>query len=110
MWVLDITRDLNIAAVAAISPHRDREAEDIILGYGVYFDPKIAISRALTEVNQILSNVLRATEDDNTQYPPSADSLALEWWKSTTVANQPYLIPDHQIIRVSRKSVQIIPT
>lgn len=94
LWVLDITSDLNIPAFAAISRRTDREIEDIILGYGTHFDPQIAISRALTEVNQILPNVLSAQADGTTQYPPSADPLAIEWWKSATVANQPYLLPD----------------
>ncbi|MBD2386446.1 TOMM precursor leader peptide-binding protein [Cylindrospermum sp. FACHB-282] len=98
LWVLDITSDLGIPAFAAISRRGDREVEDIILGYGAHFDPKIALSRALTEVNQILPNVLRATEDGKTQYPPSADSLALDWWKSATLANQPYLLPDAQSV------------
>ncbi|MEA5553433.1 TOMM precursor leader peptide-binding protein [Anabaena cylindrica UHCC 0172] len=96
IWVLDITSDLNIPAFAAISRRTDQEVEDIILGYGTHFDPQIAISRALTEVNQILPNVLSSQADGTTQYPPSADPLAIEWWKSATVANQPYLLPDHQ--------------
>jgi bacteriocin biosynthesis cyclodehydratase domain-containing protein len=94
-WVLDITSDLNIPAFAAISRRTDNKVEDIILGYGAHFDPKIAISRALTEINQILPNVLLATSDGTTQYPPSADPLAIEWWQSATVANQPYLLPDN---------------
>ncbi|MBD2629267.1 TOMM precursor leader peptide-binding protein [Trichormus variabilis] len=94
LWVLDITSDLNIPAFAAISRRTDREIEDVILGYGTHFDPQIAISRALTEVNQILPNVLPAQADGTTQYPPSADPLAIEWWKSATVANQLYLLPD----------------
>ncbi|MBK1989149.1 TOMM precursor leader peptide-binding protein [Sphaerospermopsis aphanizomenoides BCCUSP55] len=94
VWVLDITSDLNIPAFAAISRRTDREVEDIILGYGAHFDPQIAISRALTEVNQILPNVLSVQANGSTQYPPSADPLAIEWWKSATVANQPYLLPD----------------
>jgi oxazoline/thiazoline synthase len=98
LWVLDITSDLGIPAFAAISRRKDQEVEDIILGYGAHFDSKLAISRALTEVNQILPNVLRATADGNTQYPPSADSLALEWWKSATLASHPYLIPDAQSV------------
>ncbi|MCM0593944.1 MAG: TOMM precursor leader peptide-binding protein [Gloeotrichia echinulata IR180] len=100
LWVLDITSDLNIPAFAAISCRKDREMEDIILGYGVHFDPKLALSRALTEVNQILPNVLLAKADGSTQYPPSGDSLAIEWWKSATVANQPYLIPDQGVPKV----------
>ncbi len=93
LWVLDISSDLNIPAFAAISPRKDREVEDIILGYGAHFDPKIAISRALTELNQILPNVLSAQADASTQYPTSADALAIEWWKTANLANQPYLMP-----------------
>jgi ribosomal protein S12 methylthiotransferase accessory factor len=94
LWVLDITNDLNIPTFAAISRRTNRQLEDIVLGYGAHFDPKLAISRALTEVNQILPNVLLAKADGSTQYPPSADSLALEWWKSAILTNQPYLVPD----------------
>ncbi|BAZ50704.1 hypothetical protein NIES4103_33210 [Nostoc sp. NIES-4103] len=100
LWVLDITSDLNIPAFAAISRRTNREVEDIVLGYGAHFDPKLAISRALTEVNQILPNVLSAKADGSTQYPPSADSLALEWWKSATIANQPYLVPNQSVPKV----------
>ncbi|HLO83458.1 MAG TPA: TOMM precursor leader peptide-binding protein [Nostocaceae cyanobacterium] len=95
IWVLDITSDLNIPTFAAISHRTDQEVEDIILGYGAHLDPKIAMSRALTEVNQILPNVLSTKADGATQYPPSADPLAVEWWKSATVANQLYLLPEN---------------
>ncbi|HIK05205.1 MAG TPA: TOMM precursor leader peptide-binding protein [Trichormus sp. M33_DOE_039] len=98
LWVIDITSDLNIPAFAAISRRTDRDVEDIILGYGVHFDPKLAISRALTEVNQILPNVLIANADGSTQYPLSGDRLAIEWWKSANVSNQPYLLPDTQSV------------
>ncbi|WP_260447532.1 TOMM precursor leader peptide-binding protein, partial [Nostoc sp. UCD120] len=99
LWVLDITSDLNIPCFAAISPRKDREVEDIILGYGAHFDTKIAISRALTEVNQILPNVLSFEEDGTTIYPPSADTLALKWWQTTRLGNHSYLVPDSQIMR-----------
>jgi ribosomal protein S12 methylthiotransferase accessory factor len=97
LWVLDITSDLNIPTFAAISSRSDREVEDIILGYGTHFDARIAVSRALTEVNQVLLNVLIAKVDGNTQYPPSTDCLAIDWWQTATLANQPYLIPDDRI-------------
>jgi ribosomal protein S12 methylthiotransferase accessory factor len=97
LWVLDITSDLNIPCFAAISPRKDREVEDILLGYGAHFDPKIAISRALTEVNQILSNVLSFKDDGTTNYPSSADPLAVKWWQTATLSNQSYLVPDSQI-------------
>ncbi len=97
LWVLDITNDLNIPTFAAMTRRTDREIEDIVLGYGTHFDPKIALSRALTEVNQILPNVLSAKADGNTQYPSAADPLPLEWWKTATLANQPYLVADDRV-------------
>lgn len=98
LWVLDITSDLNIPTFAAISRRTDKDVEDIILGYGAHFDAKLAISRALTEVNQILPNVLSANADGTTRYPLSGDRLAIEWWKSAKVANQPYLLPDERTV------------
>lgn len=94
LWVLDITSDLEIPAFAAISRRTDRAVEDIIFGFGTHFDPKIAILRALTETNQSLPAVLPDGADGSTQYPSSADQLAIDWWKTTTVENQPYLVPD----------------
>ncbi|BAY66520.1 hypothetical protein NIES22_66590 [Calothrix brevissima NIES-22] len=97
LWVLDITSDLNIPVFAAITRRSDRKVEDIVLGYGAHFDAKIAISRALTEVNQILPNVLLTQADGSTQYPSSADRLAVDWWKTATLTKQPYLVPNQKI-------------
>jgi oxazoline/thiazoline synthase len=93
LWVLDITSDLNIPTFAAISRRKDRTVEDIILGYGTHFDPTIALSRAITELNQILPSVLSANADGTTHYPQYPDPLAIEWWKTATLAEHPYLIP-----------------
>ena len=97
LWVLDITSDLNIPTFAAISRNIDRSVEDIILGYGTHFDPKIAMSRALTEVNQILPSVLSAKADGTTNYPQHIDPLAAQWWTTATLAEHPYLIPHNQV-------------
>lgn len=97
LWVLDITSDLKIPTFAAISRRREREVEDIVLGYGTHFDAGIAIQRALTELNQILPSVLLANADGSTQYAPSADPLAVAWWKTATVEQHSYLVPDQNI-------------
>ena len=105
LWVLDITSDLNIPAFAAISRRcdwasvqaSDRQVEDIVLGFGAHFDPKIAIGRALTEVNQILPNVSSVKADGTTQYPKSSDPLAVKWWKTAILKNQPYLKGDESV-------------
>ena len=97
LWVLDITSDLDIPTFVAISRRIDREVEDIILGFGAHFDPKIAISRALTEMNQGLPYVMFVKTDGSTQYPSSSDSLPVQWWKMATLENQSYLSPDESI-------------
>jgi ribosomal protein S12 methylthiotransferase accessory factor len=96
LWVLDITSDLNIPAFAAISRRTDRDLEDIIFGFGAHFDPKIAVGRALTEANQILPSVLSANADGSTEYL-SYEPIAIDWWKTATLENQPYLVPDESI-------------
>lgn len=91
--MLDITSDFNIPVFVAISRRTDRKIEDITLGFGAHFDPKIAISRALTEANQMLPAISSIGDDGNTKYNYS-DELAIEWWKTATLANKPYLLPD----------------
>ncbi len=90
LWVLDLTTDLGIPAFVALSRHTGGEYEKIITGYGAHFDPKIAILRAVTEVNQL---GLGVDEIDITQ----SDAEWKEWMMSATLANQPYLVPDSQI-------------
>ena len=94
LWVLDLTSDLNIPTFVAVSQCGDRDSEDILLGFGSHFDAKIAVSRALTEINQILGVVLPTNADGKTQYASSAEPLALNWWQTATLQNQPYLVPD----------------
>ena len=99
LWVLDIANDFNIPAFAAISSKSDRPQQDIILGFGAHLDAKIAVSRALTEVNQSLPAVLQANPDGTTRYSSSCEQLALEWWKTATLANRPYLVGDRDTPR-----------
>ena len=99
LWILDITSDFNIPSFAAISRTGDRPTEDIIFGFGTHFDAKIAVSRALTELNQLLPSVVSTHADGTTQYPQSADPLALNWWRSATLAEQDYLMPDQALDR-----------
>ncbi len=66
MWVLDITSDLKIPAFAAISRRFDRTGR-ATLGFGAHFSAELAVSRALTELNQFLP---RVSEDT----PTTADS------------------------------------
>lgn len=92
IWVIDITNDLGIPSFAAITRRTDKSVEDILLGFGCHFDPKIALLRAVTEVNQFMPAVMDITkESDEYKFE---DKDVLHWWKTATIENQPYLIPD----------------
>jgi len=55
LWVLDITNDLEIPSYVAIAHWTENGQDNVEFGSGSHFDPRIALLRALTEVNQFLS-------------------------------------------------------
>ena len=55
LWVLDITSDLGIPSYVAIAHWIKDGAEYIDFGSGSHFDARIAMLRALTELNQFMS-------------------------------------------------------
>ncbi len=93
LWVLDITADLGIPTFVAVSARTDRDVEDILIGMGVDFDPKVALMRALAEVNQFLSDVFYTNEDGSTHYHMDVEET-VEWFKTARLADHSYLVPD----------------
>lgn len=90
LWVLDITTDLDIPCMAAISHLAD--GRDIIFGFGAHLDPGIALVRALTELNQMLPTVSRAMDERKRQLLPDfAD--AIRWWEDEDIDGHLYLRP-----------------
>lgn len=87
-WVLDLTSDLGIPVFAAVS-RRIQGKELVVAGYGAHLDSKIALMRAVTEMNQFLSRV-------EIQYPHRLEAGLYQWLTDATIANQPYLVPDSQ--------------
>jgi ribosomal protein S12 methylthiotransferase accessory factor len=55
LWVLDVTSDLGIPTFVAVSHWMQNGQENIEFGSGAHFDTRIALLRALTELNQFLS-------------------------------------------------------
>jgi ribosomal protein S12 methylthiotransferase accessory factor len=55
LWVLDITSDLGVPSFVALAHWMNNGQENIEFGSGAHFDPRIAMLRALTELNQFLS-------------------------------------------------------
>jgi len=91
LWALDLTSDLGIPAVVALSRRTDGPTEDIVFGFGAHFDPAVALRRALTETGQLLPAV---SQDRPGGGYGITDALPVRWWRQATVANQPYLAPD----------------
>jgi oxazoline/thiazoline synthase len=55
LWVLDVTSDLAIPTFVAVTHWTQNGKENIEFGSGAHFDARIALLRALTELNQFLS-------------------------------------------------------
>jgi ribosomal protein S12 methylthiotransferase accessory factor len=77
---------------AAASRRTGGGPEQILFGFGAHLDARVALLRAVTEMNQMLARALT----ESTEAPPEArleDTVTLDWLRTATVANQPYLAP-----------------
>lgn len=92
IWALDLTSDFGIPVFAGISRRTDKEKEDIIVGFGAHFDAKIALTRALTEVNQFMPAVMNVSAEGDPDYRFD-DPAMIYWWNNGTAENQPYICP-----------------
>lgn len=93
LWALDVTSDLGIPTFAALSRRVDKSEEDIIYGFGTHLDPDVALSRAVTEVNQSLEAVPSATGPESSRtYRGGPD--AVRWWRTVRADEAGYLMPD----------------
>jgi ribosomal protein S12 methylthiotransferase accessory factor len=86
LWVLDITTDLGVPSYVAMSYSTQNGQEFVEYGSGSHFDPRIALLRSLTEVNQFLSLGLMGLRDAGQSSNDSAGPFRLK--------EHPYLIPD----------------
>jgi ribosomal protein S12 methylthiotransferase accessory factor len=93
LWALDLTSDLGIPVFVALSRWIDRRPEEILMGFGAHCDPRIALSRAVTELNQMLSWVLPQGEAGPCPRDKLDDLETMNWLETATLANQSYLAP-----------------
>jgi ribosomal protein S12 methylthiotransferase accessory factor len=92
LWALDLTHDLGVPVFAGVSRRVNAPTEDLIVSFGAHLDPVVALTRALTETNQFLP-ALSKIKPDNTVAYVYEDPDAISWWKTATLANQPYVAP-----------------
>jgi ribosomal protein S12 methylthiotransferase accessory factor len=99
-WVLDLTADLGIPVFASITRRTDGPPEQIVPGFGAHLDPKIALLRAVTEMNQMLSSPLLGRPEQGFDKEP-VDPETAHWLQTATAANQPYLLPAEELPRAA---------
>ncbi|HVS39709.1 MAG TPA: TOMM precursor leader peptide-binding protein, partial [Gemmataceae bacterium] len=93
LWVLDATTDLGIPVFAAATRDVGGGPEQILFGFGAHLDARLALLRAVTEMNQMLGRALLHPQDDDAAGASINDRGTLEWLRKATIANQPYLQP-----------------
>jgi ribosomal protein S12 methylthiotransferase accessory factor len=93
LHVLDISSDFGANTLACVSGRTSGPTEDLLVGFGAHFDPRIALLRAVTEVNQFLPSVSYTRPDGSTIYL-FGDDLATHWWRTARISELDYLRPD----------------
>jgi ribosomal protein S12 methylthiotransferase accessory factor len=94
IWALDLTSDLGIPVVAAISKHIRQTSESILIGLGCHLNMRIAVDRALAELNQMF---WMSFPDHDTGLSGLNDKSTLHWFATATTENQSYLLPATQL-------------
>ncbi|MHB1558908.1 MAG: YcaO-like family protein, partial [Isosphaeraceae bacterium] len=92
-WAIDLTSDLGVPVFAAISREDEGSDQRIMLGFGAHLDASVALMRAVTEMNQMLSWVMTGPGEEGRE-EAITDAETRHWLRTATVENQPYLLPD----------------
>jgi oxazoline/thiazoline synthase len=85
LWVLDVTSDLGIPSFVTVLHWIHDSKENIEFGSGAHFDSRIALLRALTELNQFLSIGLMGGG--------SGDKSSLDGSTPLRLRDHPFLTP-----------------
>jgi ribosomal protein S12 methylthiotransferase accessory factor len=93
LWALDLTSDLGVPVFAALSRETEGPEERIVLGFGAHLDARLALLRAVTELNQMMTSLPDTPIDPKHPGGHLTDEETLQWLKTATIVNQPYLSP-----------------
>jgi oxazoline/thiazoline synthase len=94
LWVLDVTSDLGIPTYVAIVHWMQNSQENIEFGSGAHFDSRIALLRALTELNQFLSIGLMGGGKGDKSSLDGTTPLRLRDYPYLTPSDSPAVKPD----------------
>lgn len=84
-WVLDITNDIGVPVMAAVA--LNKETQEVCFGFGCHLDEHVAISRALTELIQLL--------------PIAGEKKSV--FDFSAIEKGSYLQPNHERQKVNRR-------
>ncbi|MFN8074291.1 MAG: TOMM precursor leader peptide-binding protein [Kineosporiaceae bacterium] len=93
VWLLDLTTDVGVPVVAAVSALTEavpQGGQAVCFGFGAHLDPDVAVVRALGELAQVLAVGPEAASPRHRIAQPSAE----HFWRSAALADHPYLVPD----------------
>jgi oxazoline/thiazoline synthase len=92
LWVLDVSTDLPVPVFCAVSRCFDpAEGDRIIFGFGAHLDPRIAILRSVTEVNQAIGWIAKYEQFPMRVFENLEDDLDSF---SVTLKDVPHVLPD----------------
>jgi ribosomal protein S12 methylthiotransferase accessory factor len=94
LWVLDVTNDLGIPSFVAIMHWMHNSQENIEFGSGSHFDTRIALLRAMTELNQFLSIGLMGGGTGEKSSLDGSTPLRLRDHPFLTPSDKPAIQPD----------------
>jgi oxazoline/thiazoline synthase len=94
LWVLDVTSDLGIPTFVAVTHWMQNGRENIEFGSGAHFDARIALLRALTELNQFLSLGLMGGGTGEKSSLDGSTPLRLQDHPYLTPSGNPMLQPE----------------
>ncbi|WP_291687857.1 TOMM precursor leader peptide-binding protein [Bradyrhizobium sp.] len=92
LWVLDVTSDLGVPTYVAILHWMQNGQENIEFGSGAHFDKRIALLRALTELNQFLSIGLMGGG--------TGEKSSLDGYTPLRLSEHPFLTPGGKPIQL----------
>ncbi len=100
LWALDLTHDLGVPVVAALSRRRAEDVggpEHVVFGFGAHLDPAIALLRALSELVQALPyDGLLPRRRSDVPGLPDWGRTATHWLTTATTDAEAYLRPGPQ--------------
>ena len=108
VWAIDLTHDLGIPVVCAVSRRRSDD-EELVFGFGAHVDPAVACKRALTELVQFLASFERWGDVGEDRWV-AFDQAAANWWRSARLEEHPYLAPgDGPARSIGRPAEPVLP-